>query len=73
MALQHPHVLVLGIDFVLPTVHKARIPPNCQFSIHDINLGLFKYYNMFDVVHMRNISTGAGPVGVRIQFFLPLP
>jgi len=56
MALEYPNAFVLGLDMVSNSV--KRFPPNCQFKIHDLNLGLSKYYNMFDVVRMRSVAGG---------------
>jgi hypothetical protein len=56
IALENPDALVLGLDLVSHSV--KSFPPNCQFRIHDLNLGLSKYYNMFDVVRMRSVAGG---------------
>jgi len=67
VALENPHVLVLGLDIV---PHKIKtVPPNCQFDLQDMNLGLSKYYNMFDVVHMRNVA----PTVSTPSFLIPCP
>ena len=52
VALENPDALVFGLDLVQNAIKK--VPSNCQFRTHDLSLGLSKYYNMFDVVHMRN-------------------
>lgn len=37
------------------------MPPNCRIEVDDINLGLEHFYNKFDIVHARLISSGVRP------------
>lgn len=59
MALQFPHVEVVGLDLVPPaTVMEASIPPNCRFEVDDANLPMEHYDNCFNVVHVRSADQG---------------
>jgi hypothetical protein len=66
MALENPDVLIVGLDLVPNSVR--RVPPNCRFITHDLSFGLSKYYNTFDVVHMRSVAGGVSP-----SFLIGLP
>lgn len=57
MAKAFPHAKVFGIDKTpVPNAHSA--PSNCIFEVHDLNLGLSKYREQFDIVHARAIGIG---------------
>ncbi|KAG8955733.1 hypothetical protein FRC04_007724 [Tulasnella sp. 424] len=59
MALQFPHVEVVGLDLVPPaTVTETSVPPNCRFEVDDANLSFEHYDNCFNVVHMRSSEPG---------------
>ncbi|CUA75923.1 hypothetical protein RSOLAG22IIIB_01926 [Rhizoctonia solani] len=56
MALEFPHVEVVGVDLAPNTSRPP--PPNCRFEFDDFNLGMSHYYGMFDVVHARSAANG---------------
>lgn len=59
MALQFPHVEVVGLDLVPPaTVTETSVPPNCRFEVDDANLSFEHYDNYFNVVHVRSTEPG---------------
>ncbi|KIO33934.1 hypothetical protein M407DRAFT_17201 [Tulasnella calospora MUT 4182] len=59
MALQFPHVDVIGLDLVPPAnVAEAAIPPNCRFEVDDANLPFDHYKDCFNVVHFRSADQG---------------
>jgi trans-aconitate methyltransferase len=58
MAKKFPEAEVVGIDVAPGPVDANNLPPNCRFEIDDIELGLSHYWNQFDVVHARMITTG---------------
>ncbi|CAG8654539.1 12760_t:CDS:2, partial [Acaulospora colombiana] len=49
---------VLGVDVAPPPMDTGVLPPNLQFEIDDINLGLSHFYDQYDVVHVRCVSGG---------------
>jgi hypothetical protein len=51
MALEFPHVEVLGID--LRPGPTEDTPPNCSFRVHDITAGLSQFHGMYDLIHCR--------------------
>jgi ubiquinone/menaquinone biosynthesis C-methylase UbiE len=53
MAKAYPEAKVLGVDIASNSLNPALLPPNLRYEIHDINKGLRKYYNKFDVVQVR--------------------
>jgi hypothetical protein len=56
MALEFPHVEVLGIDL---EPRQIREPPsNCSFVRHDIDLGLSQFYGKYDFIHCRYAGHG---------------
>lgn len=57
MAAQYPHASVLGLDLAAPPSTEAPLS-NVRFEIFDVNQGLSKFYDSFNVVHARLISTG---------------
>ncbi|KAG8701238.1 hypothetical protein FRC09_005486 [Ceratobasidium sp. 395] len=56
MALEYPHVEVVGVDLAPNTTRPP--PPNCRFEFDDFNLGMSHYHEMFDVVHARSCANG---------------
>ncbi|KAG8919098.1 hypothetical protein FRC01_001480 [Tulasnella sp. 417] len=56
VALQYPHVEVVGLDLA-PVKLGSPIPANCTFILGDASAGL-KSYGRFDVVHSRAILQG---------------
>ncbi|KAG8919091.1 hypothetical protein FRC01_001481, partial [Tulasnella sp. 417] len=56
VALQYPHVEVVGLDLA-PVKLGSPIPANCTFILGDASAGL-KSYGRFDVVHARAILQG---------------
>jgi ubiquinone/menaquinone biosynthesis C-methylase UbiE len=51
VANEYPRAMVRGID--LSPVQPARIPPNCQFIVMDLNDGLLFDDESYDLVHSR--------------------
>ncbi|KAF8531256.1 S-adenosyl-L-methionine-dependent methyltransferase [Gautieria morchelliformis] len=51
-----PECSAVGVDLV--PVPSMVIPPNCRIEVDDINLGLEHFYDSFDVVQTRLISSG---------------
>lgn len=58
MAREYPHVSVVGVDLAPTPLDPASVPSNCRFEVDDVNLGLGHFYDQFDVVHARLISSG---------------
>ncbi|KAG9015308.1 hypothetical protein FRB93_013008 [Tulasnella sp. JGI-2019a] len=59
MALQFPHVDVLGVDLVPPVLLTVdTIPLNCRFEVDDANLSMSHHAESFDVVHVRSAEAG---------------
>ncbi|PVF94107.1 S-adenosyl-L-methionine-dependent methyltransferase [Serendipita vermifera] len=58
MARRFPHALVLGVDLAPPPGDTEKFPPNLQFELDDINLGLSHFYDQYDVVHARCVIGG---------------
>ncbi|KIM28359.1 hypothetical protein M408DRAFT_329454 [Serendipita vermifera MAFF 305830] len=58
MAQRYPHASVLGLDLAAPSPSANSSLPNLEFKIHDVNKGLATFYDSFNVVHARLISTG---------------
>lgn len=59
MALQFPHVDVLGIDLVPPVLlDSTMIPNNCRFEVDDANMSMSHHQDSFDVVHVRSAEVG---------------
>jgi hypothetical protein len=58
MARQFPHVRVKGVDVIPTPLNDDQLPPNVDFEIDDINIGLNHFANRFDIVHMRAVGGG---------------
>ncbi|PVF95010.1 S-adenosyl-L-methionine-dependent methyltransferase [Serendipita vermifera] len=58
MARQFPHARVVGVDLAPAPLREDQLPPNIEFEIDDINLGLGHFAGRFDVVHMRCLGGG---------------
>ncbi|KAG8830080.1 Slx4p interacting protein [Serendipita sp. 399] len=58
MAREYPHATVVGVDLAPTPVDADQAPPNCRFEIDDVNMGLTHFYDSYDVVHVRLISSG---------------
>ncbi|KAG8873299.1 hypothetical protein FRB98_009095 [Tulasnella sp. 332] len=59
MALQFPHIEVLGIDLVPPVLLDIdMIPYNCRFEVDDANLSMAHHKDCFDVVQVRCADQG---------------
>ena len=58
MAREFPDAEVVGVDLAPIPVEPGATPPNCQFEIDDINLGLSHFKDSFDVVHIRLVGVG---------------
>ncbi|KAL0951792.1 hypothetical protein HGRIS_008460 [Hohenbuehelia grisea] len=56
VARDFPDANCVAVDLV--PMQSADMPPNCRSEVDDINLGLEHYYNDFDYVHARLISSG---------------
>ncbi|KAJ2918360.1 hypothetical protein MD484_g2047, partial [Candolleomyces efflorescens] len=56
VARDFPHCQAIGVDLV--PMQAADAPENCRSEVDDINLGMEHYYNEFDVVHTRLVSSG---------------
>lgn len=67
MAQKFPNCAVLGIDLAPPPIPAESLPSNCAFEIQDVNLGLERFYNSFDLIQLRLIGGG-----VRSLFFCVL-
>ena len=61
MASKFPHVEVIGIDLAPPTLNEHGIPDNCRFELSDVNLGLPRFYDQIDLIHMQGVSSGVSP------------
>jgi trans-aconitate methyltransferase len=61
MARAFPHSEVIGVDVAPVPVDPESVPPNCQFEIDDIQLGLTHFHqpqNQFDLIHARSVAIG---------------
>lgn len=61
MARKFPHAAVVGVDVAPVPMEPETVPPNCQFEIDDIELGLTHFQNppnQFDLIHARSIIVG---------------
>jgi SAM-dependent methyltransferase len=58
MARQFPHARVRGVDLTPTPLREDQLPPNIEFEIDDINLGLEHFADRFDLVHMRCVAGG---------------
>jgi len=61
MASKFPHVKVIGIDLAPAILNEYAIPDNCGFELGDVNLGLPRFYDQIDLIHMRSIASGVSP------------
>ncbi|PVF95011.1 S-adenosyl-L-methionine-dependent methyltransferase [Serendipita vermifera] len=68
MARQFPHARVKGVDVVPTPLNPDQIPPNVEFEIDDINLGLSHLANRFDIVHMRCVGGGLTDYGQGVTY-----
>lgn len=51
-------------------VSSSQAPSNCRFECGDANKGFKQYYNKFDVVHARCISSGIQDLGAYLEEML---
>jgi hypothetical protein len=58
MARRFPHTFILGIDLVPPPINWENSPSNLHFTINDVNLGMSRFYDQYDFVHVRSIGGG---------------
>ncbi|PVF94110.1 hypothetical protein CPB86DRAFT_800707 [Serendipita vermifera] len=58
MAHRFPHASVLGVDVVPSPVNPAVLPSNVQFEICNVNFGMSRFYDRYDLVHVRCIGGG---------------
>ena len=61
MAKKFPNADVVGIDVVPTPIAFENVPPNCEFEIDDIQLGLTHFHHpskQFDLIHAKTISMG---------------
>jgi hypothetical protein len=58
MAREFPHCEVLGIDLAPVLLPPESLPPNCQFEVDDISLGLEHLHGQFHCVFARAIGLG---------------
>jgi hypothetical protein len=73
MARRFPHVSVLGIDLAPHTPGLEAYPPNVQFEVHNINLGMKKFYGQFDMIQMRCVAGGTNNMAETLnELFLSL-
>ncbi|KAG8810751.1 hypothetical protein FRC17_002793 [Serendipita sp. 399] len=56
MASRNPTTQFTGLDLVPPL--KSKGAKKAMFEVHDVNGGLERYQNSFDVVHVRNLAQG---------------
>lgn len=56
MAQMFPWTEVLGVDLA-PNMARPR-PPNCRFELDDVNLGISRCRNTFDLVQSRLVAFG---------------
>ncbi|PVF94105.1 S-adenosyl-L-methionine-dependent methyltransferase [Serendipita vermifera] len=73
MARRFPHVSVLGVDLAPHSPGLEAYPPNVRFEVHDINLGMAKFHNQFDMIQMRCVVGGINDMGKTLsELFLSL-
>lgn len=58
MARQFPHARVTGVDMSPTPLPEDQLPPNIEFEVDDINLGLEHFAGRFDLVHLRCTASG---------------
>jgi trans-aconitate methyltransferase len=61
MAKRFPNAAVIGVDVAPVPLVAESIPPNCQFEVDDIQLGLKHFQQpakQFDLIHARAIALG---------------
>ncbi|TFK26651.1 hypothetical protein FA15DRAFT_667123 [Coprinopsis marcescibilis] len=58
IATDFPNCSVVGVDLIPIPGDIAALPQNVWTEIDNVNLGLSHFYNSFDVVHARLISSG---------------
>jgi hypothetical protein len=46
--------------------------PRASFEVHDVNAGLERFQQNFDVLHARNLSQGVSVISNPISFISPL-
>ncbi|ORX50195.1 S-adenosyl-L-methionine-dependent methyltransferase, partial [Hesseltinella vesiculosa] len=58
MAEAHPHLQVIGLDFVDMFPEPSMVPHNCQLIHRNLMEGLSEYFapNSFDFIHIRSMS-----------------
>jgi SAM-dependent methyltransferase len=67
MAMKFPNCEVVGIDVAPIPIEPSAVPPNCQFEIDDIELGLTHFYGSCDLIHVRSLSMGLKNVRKALQ------
>ncbi|PVF94109.1 hypothetical protein CPB86DRAFT_876622 [Serendipita vermifera] len=67
MARRFPHASVLGVDIFPPPVYPAT--HNLHFDICDVNLGMTRFHEQFDVVHARGVGGGIKDIDLSIVEF----
>lgn len=58
MAKRYPHAKVTGVDLAPNVLDQTIIPSNLHFEVDDVNNGLRRFHDKFDVVHARCILGG---------------
>jgi SAM-dependent methyltransferase len=58
MARRFSHASVLAIDVIPPLIDWTTAPSNLQFTINNINLGMSRFYDQYDFVHVRCVGAG---------------
>lgn len=58
MAHQFPYTRVTGVDIAPIPLREDQLPPNGEFEVDDIMMGLGHFANRFDIVHLRCLGGG---------------
>ncbi|PVG02070.1 S-adenosyl-L-methionine-dependent methyltransferase [Serendipita vermifera] len=67
MAKEFPWAQVVGVDLAPCPIPIERLPSNSRFEIHDINAGLARFENQFDVVHLGFVGSGLKDFAKRMK------
>lgn len=58
MAKRYPHANVVGVDLAPTPIDQSLCPSNLRFEIDNINNGVTRFYNQFDLIHFRCVGGG---------------
>lgn len=67
MAQKYPHVSVLGVDLAPTPFEQPLLPANLSFEVYDVNKGLGRYHDQFDIIHMRSAMTGIWDIDKTVE------